>query len=156
MTDYFGRSALPQIPGLPRLDPKRGVDGERKLTIFKPLPAASTGKAFELRSRVVGVYDKGKAGTIIQTEQSIVDGLSNEVYSRALGSSFFIGQGNWGGPKGVLSRENRNDEPCAPAALTLFPHIEGPISQEHSPPSDKPVDARFEVQTNDKTAYLYR
>lgn len=78
------------------------VDGQRKLTILKPLPATSAGKKFELRNKVIGVYDKGKSGTVMETEQSIVDKETGEVYSRTVSSSFFVGQGNWGGPKGEL------------------------------------------------------
>ncbi|KIW77618.1 hypothetical protein Z517_10064 [Fonsecaea pedrosoi CBS 271.37] len=131
VTEYFSRQSLPSVPGLPKFDPKHGVDGQRTLTIFKPLPTASTGRSFELRSRVVAIYDKGKAGTIIETEQSIVEKNSGEVYSRALGSAFLIGQGNWGGPKGSVS--------------TQFSPSEGRIP-----------DARFEIQTSNETAHLYR
>jgi peroxisomal enoyl-CoA hydratase 2 len=87
---------------VPELDSRRVVDGQRKITFLKPLPTSSTGRKFELRSKVVGVYDKGKAGTVVDTEQSVVDKESGEVYSKAMGSSFFVGQGNWGGPKGKL------------------------------------------------------
>ncbi|KAJ6136121.1 hypothetical protein N7512_001281 [Penicillium capsulatum] len=55
---------------------------------------------FELRNKVIGVYDKGKPGTVIETEQSIVDKDSGEVYNKVLSSGFLVGQGNWGGPKG--------------------------------------------------------
>lgn len=77
------------------------MDGQRKLTVLKPLPPTSAGKKFELRSRVIGVYDKGKSGSVIETEQSIVDKQSGEVYSKTVSNGFFVGQGNWGGPKGM-------------------------------------------------------
>ncbi|GMF89104.1 unnamed protein product [Aspergillus oryzae] len=48
-------------------------DGQRKITILKPLPPTSAGKKFQLRNTVIGVYDKGKAGSVVETEQSIVD-----------------------------------------------------------------------------------
>ncbi|OQU94616.1 MaoC like domain-containing protein [Cladophialophora immunda] len=131
ITDYFARQSLPTLPGMPKFDSKRGVDGQRKLTIFKSLPTSSTGKSFELRSRVIGIYDKGKAGTVIETEQCIVDKRTGEIYSRAVGSAFLIGQGNWGGPKG----------PISPA----YPH-----------PTDRMPDAIFEIHTSNETAYLYR
>lgn len=51
------------------------------------------------------MYDKGKAGTVIEREQSIVDKETGEVYSKAVGSSFFVGQGNWGGPKGEFKQQ---------------------------------------------------
>ena len=77
------------------------MDGQRKLTVLKPLPPTSAGRKFELRSRVIGVYDKGKSGSVIETEQSIVDKQSGEVYSKTVSNGFFVGQGNWGGPKGM-------------------------------------------------------
>ena len=85
---------------MPKLDFRRGVDGQRKLTVLKPLPPTSAGHQFELRNKVVGVYDKGKPGTVVETEQSIVDKQTGEVYSKTIGSGFLVGQGGWGGPKG--------------------------------------------------------
>lgn len=66
----------------------------------KPLPVTSDGRKFELRSKVIGVYDKGKAGSVVETQQDIVDKETGEVYCSAVGSGFYVGQGNWGGPKG--------------------------------------------------------
>lgn len=100
MTDFYARQQAVHIPGVPKLDHRHGVDGQRKLTVLKPLPPTSAGRNFELRNKVVGVYDKGKPGTVIETEQSIVDKDSGEVYSKVLSSGFLVGQGNWGGPKG--------------------------------------------------------
>lgn len=68
------------------------------MTFLKPLPPTSVDKKFELRSKVVGVYDKGKAGSVVETETILAEG--DEIYTKAIGSSFFVGQGNWGGPKG--------------------------------------------------------
>jgi hypothetical protein len=78
------------------------LDGERKLQFLKPLPVSSEGKAFEIRSKVLGVYDKGKPGTVVETEQLLVEKGTGEVYSRAVGSAFYVGAGGWGGPKGML------------------------------------------------------
>ena len=80
------------------MDARRVVDGQRYIEFLKPLPTTSEGKKFETRSKVVGVYDKGKAGTVVETQQELVS--EGEVYTRAVGSGFFVGQGNWGGPKG--------------------------------------------------------
>jgi hypothetical protein len=85
---------------VPDLDHRHGVDGQRKLTVLKPLPPTSAGRKFELRNKVIGVYDKGKPGTVIETEQSIVDAESGEVYNKVVSSGFLVGQGGWGGPKG--------------------------------------------------------
>lgn len=70
------------------------------MTFLKPLPVSSAGRQFELRSSVIGVYDKGKVGSVVETEQQIVDKETGEIYTKAVGSGFFVGQGNWGGPKG--------------------------------------------------------
>ena len=64
------------IPGVPKLDSKRVVDGERSMTFLKPIPTTSEGRSFELRQRVLGVYDKGKPGTVIETQTDLVIQLS--------------------------------------------------------------------------------
>lgn len=45
------------------------------------------------------MYDKGKAGSMVETETLLVE-KGGDVYTRTVGSAFFVGQGNWGGPKG--------------------------------------------------------
>ncbi|KAF2225649.1 peroxisomal dehydratase [Elsinoe ampelina] len=121
------------IPGVPPLDPRRAVDGERHIEFLQPLPASSAGRTFEVRSRVLGAYDKGKPGTVVETEQTLVDAASGETYTRAVGSGFFVGQGGWGGPKG-------------PKTLGYPP----PAGREGSP------DEVFEHATGDTSALLYR
>jgi hypothetical protein len=98
--DFYARSAATPIEGVPKFDTKGVLDGERRIQFFKPLPTSSEGRNFEIRSKVLGVYDKGKPGTVVETEQCLVDKDSGEVYSRAVGSGFYVGQGGWGGPKG--------------------------------------------------------
>jgi peroxisomal enoyl-CoA hydratase 2 len=78
------------------------VDGQRQITILKNIPPTSAGRAFELRGKVVGVYDKGKAGTVTEVEHELVEKSTGEVYTRIVSSSFAVGQGGWGGPKGVF------------------------------------------------------
>lgn len=85
---------------MPKFDSRRVVDGQRSIQFLKPLPPTSQGKTFELRTKVLGVYDKGKAGSVVDTETVLAE-KGGDVYSRALGSAFFVGQGNWGGPKGM-------------------------------------------------------
>ncbi|GAT21612.1 trimethyllysine dioxygenase TmlH [Aspergillus luchuensis] len=131
VTDFYARSGGSPIPGVPKFDYRRVVDGQRKLTILKPLPPTSEGRKFELRSKVIGVYDKGKPGTVIETEQTIVDKETGEIYSRTVSSGFFVGQGNWGGPK-------------------------GPSNANYAPPEGKQPDAVHVVQTTPETAHLYR
>ncbi|GAB1210573.1 hypothetical protein APSETT445_009368 [Aspergillus pseudonomiae] len=128
--DFYARSQATPIPGVPKFDTRRGVDGQRKITILKPLPPTSEGKKFQLRNKVIGVYDKGKAGSVVETEQSIVD-ESGEVYTKTVSSGFMVGQGNWGGPK-------------------------GPSAVNYPPPQGKKPDAVHVVQTTAETPLLYR
>ena len=69
------------------------------MTFLKPLPPTSAGREFELRTRVVGVYDKGKVGSVVETE-TVLQEKGGDVYTKSVGSAFMVGQGNWGGPKG--------------------------------------------------------
>jgi len=128
--DFYNSQNSTPIPGVPKFDPRRVVDGERRMTFLKPLPPTSAGKTFELRSKVIGVYDKGKA-SVVETQQEIVDKATGEVYTRAVGSAFYVGQGNWGGPK-------------------------GPASQNYPPPKGRKPDAVVTHQTNAESALLYR
>ncbi|GBF60317.1 enoyl-CoA hydratase [Trichophyton mentagrophytes] len=129
--DFYSSQAGRAIPGVPPLDPKRTVDGQRRMFFYKPLPVTSEGRKFELQSRVIGVYDKGKVGTVVEVEYLIVDKETGEVYTKMIGSAFYIGQGNWGGPK-------------------------GPASVNFLPPQGKGPDAVHEYQTTENTAMLYR
>lgn len=131
VVDFYARSASTPIPGLPKFDMRRGVDGERKMTFYKPLPPTSAGKTFEMRTKVLGVYDKGKPGTVIETETLIADKQSGDVYTKVVGSAFYVGQGGWGGPKGDKA-----------------PNFD--------PPKGKQPDATFRFETNAETAHLYR
>lgn len=131
MIDFYAAQAATPIPGVPNFDSRRVVDGQRSITFLKPLPPTSEGKTFELRSKVLGVYDKGKAGSVVETQQDIVDKKTGESYTRAVGSAFFVGQGNWGGPK-------------------------GPATQNFPPPEGKTPDAVVSHQTTKESALLYR
>jgi peroxisomal enoyl-CoA hydratase 2 len=70
------------IPGVPKFDPRRIVDGQRMMQFLKPLPPTSEGKTFVLKSKVIGVYDKGKAGSVLETENLIMDQKTGEVRQR--------------------------------------------------------------------------
>ncbi|WPH02143.1 Hypothetical protein R9X50_00499800 [Acrodontium crateriforme] len=129
--DFYAAQSATAIPGVPKLDSRRVVDGERAMTFYKPLPLTSEGRKFEIRGKVIGVYDKGKAGTVVETQNDLVDAESGELYSRAIGSGFFVGQGNWGGPK-------------------------GPKNPSYMPPEGKKPDVVFEHATTAETAHLYR
>ncbi|KAF7518129.1 hypothetical protein PCG10_000617 [Penicillium crustosum] len=99
VVEFYNRNATNTIPGAPDLDLRYAVDGQRELTIYKPLPTASTGSKFELQNKVIGIYDKGSAGSAFDTEQTIVDSVTGEVYTTTRSVSFVPKQGNWGGPR---------------------------------------------------------
>lgn len=131
MIDFYASQAETPIPGVPKFDSRRVVDGQRLMTFLKPLPPTSAGREFELRSKVIGVYDKGKAGSVVETQQDLIDKKTGESYAKAVGSAFFVGQGNWGGPK-------------------------GPVTENFPPPQGKKPDAVVSHQTTKESALLYR
>lgn len=131
MIDFYAAQKAVKIPGVPEFDYTRVVDGQRLVQFLKPLPTTSAGRKFEMRTKVLGCYDKGRPGSVLEVQQELVDAGTGEVYSRAFGSSFFVGQGNWGGPK-------------------------GPATQYFPPPTGKAADVTFEEQTQRETALLYR
>lgn len=153
VTDFYARQKSNPIPGVSQFDARRVVDGQRKLTLFKPLPTTSAGKKFELRNKVVGVYDKGKPGTVLETEQSIVDKETGEVYSKTATSSFFVGQGNWGGPKGEYKFPRLF---FAESLSNLCAFFLGPSTVNFPPPEGKKPDAVYVVQSTKESAHLYR
>lgn len=132
VVDFLARSSQNRaLPGVPKLDFSRVVDGERYLEILHPIPASSTGHDFELQSKCLGVYDKGKAGLVIETEQLLVDKKSGKAYTKMIGSSFAVGQGGYNGPK-------------------------GPKKQSYVPPKDKKPDFVEETTLSPEQALLYR
>jgi acyl dehydratase len=116
---------------VPAFDARRVVDGQRLMQFLKPLPSTSAGKKFEVRTKVLGVYDKGRPGSVVETQTDLVEAGSNEVYARMVGSAFYVAQGNWGGPK-------------------------GPATQNFPPPKGRKPDLVFEDQTTAETPLLYR
>ncbi|KAI9725262.1 MAG: hypothetical protein M1828_003276 [Chrysothrix sp. TS-e1954] len=131
VVDFYAKSSATPIPGVPALDPKRVVDGQRRMEFLRDLPTSSEGGEFEVRSRVLGVYDKGKPGTVVETESTLVDKRTGVVYTRAVGQGFYTGQGGWGGPKGE----------------------KGP---SYEPPKGRKPDVTAEIRTGDEVALLYR
>ncbi|VUC20331.1 unnamed protein product [Clonostachys rosea] len=129
--DFYGSQKKNPIPGVPEFDARRVVDGQRKIEFFKPLPTSSAGKKFEIRTKVLGVYDKGRPGSVVETQTDLVDAGNSEVYARVIGSAFYIGQGGWGGPK-------------------------GPATENFPPPKGKKPDHVLEHQTTEESALLYR
>ncbi|CCU75435.1 unnamed protein product [Blumeria hordei] len=131
VVDFYAAQNEVQIPNVPKLDPTRVVDGQRHMQFFRPLPTTSHGRKFELRSKVLGVYDKGKAGTVLESQLDLVDAENGDLYVRALSSFFYVGQGQWGGPKGQPT-------------------------PNFAPPAGKAPDSVSIQQTTPETALLYR
>lgn len=131
VTDFYATQRTMAIPGCPPLDPARLVDGQRLIQFLKPLPTTSAGRTFELREKVLGVYDKGKAGTVVESEQQLVDVDSGEIYARIVGSLFYVGQGGWNGPR-------------------------GPKPPSLSPPGHRNPDGCLSIYVSPEAAHLYR
>ncbi|KAH8883992.1 Thioesterase/thiol ester dehydrase-isomerase [Thozetella sp. PMI_491] len=129
--DFYAAQKANPIPGVPAFDSTRVVDGQRLIQFLKPIPTTSEGRKFEVRTKVLGVYDKGRPGSVVELQQELVDAGTGEVFTRAIGSSFYVAQGNWGGPK-------------------------GPATENFPPPKDKKPDVEFEDQTTQETPLLYR
>ncbi len=130
VTDFISRSRGATLPGVPAIDYNRLVDGERYLEVIKPIPVTSENHDFKLESKCLGVYDKGKAGLVIETETLLIDGKTGEVYTKMIGSGFAVGQGGYGGPK-------------------------GPKKPTYKPPS-RAADKTDETVTSPEQALLYR
>ncbi|KAF6839883.1 peroxisomal dehydratase [Colletotrichum musicola] len=129
--DFYAAQKAVQIPNVPSFDPRRVVDGQRKIILYKPLPTSSEGKKFEIRQKVLGVYDKGRPGTVVELQTDLFEVGANENYASVITSSFYVAQGNWGGPK-------------------------GPATENFPPPKGKKPDVTFEHQSNKQSALLYR
>lgn len=129
--DFYATQGAVEIPGVPPLDPRRLVDGDRTIRVLKPLPVTSEGRDFEFRSKVLGVYDKGKAGTVVKSIDVLVDAATGEEYAHNIGSLFYVGQGGWGGPR-------------------------GPPTQRYPPPEGKQPDLTFDIKITEEAAHLYR
>ncbi|KAJ5476832.1 hypothetical protein N7475_002561 [Penicillium sp. IBT 31633x] len=89
----------------------------------------ATDSKFELRNRLIGIYDKGDAGSSFETEQQIVNAVTGEVYTTTRTMEFISRQGNWGG-------------------------LRGPKSPSYAP--ERAPDATHVVQTTENTVFFYR
>lgn len=94
------------LPGVPRFDSTRVVDGGRAIRILRKLPVTSEGKTFEVRTRVLNVWDKGKGkGSTVDLSHHLWEVASKESdkdleYFVMEETAYYIGQGGWGGPRG--------------------------------------------------------
>ena len=98
---------------------------------MKALPVTSEGRDFEFRTQLLGVFDKGKAGTVVKSQDDLIDASSGELYARITGSLFYVGQGRWGGPRGE-------------------------VEPSYSVQGQREPDLAFTVSVTDEAAHLYR
>jgi len=117
------------VPGTPPFDPQRSVDGERGIEILQTIPTSSMGLDLELNGNVLGVYDKG-GNMILEAENILRDAKTNTVFVKLTSTSFGIGQGGYGGPR-------------------------GPLKPSYPPPRRNPDAVHF-FQTTPEQALLYR
>lgn len=78
MIGFYGTVGSTDIPGVHKLDPRGLVDGDRTVEIYKPLPTTLLGHDFEFRSKLIAVYDKGKSGIVVRSEDCLIDAKSGE------------------------------------------------------------------------------
>ena len=106
VVNFYEKARARIPPGFPKIGTKRlllcltadwsrGVDGERYIEVIKPIPTTSNGKEFELRRETIGAYDKGRAGLVLEEQTLLIDASTGEVYTKMIGSTFFIGQACW-------------------------------------------------------------
>ncbi|UNI14717.1 hypothetical protein JDV02_001318 [Purpureocillium takamizusanense] len=131
VVDFYKAQKAVKIPSVPEFDYRRVVDGQRKIEFLKKLPPSSEGAKFENRTKVLGVYDKGRPGSVLDIQTDLVNAATGEVHTRVTTSSFFVAQGGWHGPK-------------------------GPATKSYPPPKDREPDAVLEHQTTTESALLYR
>ena len=73
------------------------VDGERRITIHKPLPPKCDILADE---RIIDILDKGEGkGALIYSQREIVDKASGRLLATLAQTTFCRGDGGFGGPK---------------------------------------------------------
>ncbi|CAG8473564.1 7954_t:CDS:2 [Ambispora leptoticha] len=117
------------IPGFPPANSKKIVNGQQSLEILHhPLPLEGN---FEMRSKIVGVYDKGKGMVLVDKHSTLIDPKTNIVYAKLENQSFMFGLGSFDGPK----------------------QEKGP---RFVPPKDKNPDAIDVLKTETNQALLFR
>ena len=82
-------------------NPAMLVHGEQRVTLHKPIPPDG---AASVTSRIVGIYDKGKAA-VVATETAAIDPLGEPLYTTYM-SAFIRGEGGWGGDRGPGGARN--------------------------------------------------
>jgi len=100
------------------------VHGAQAVTLHRPIPPAGRAR---LRTKVVGMYDKGKAAVVVSESTAEADG---EPLYTTTSSLFIRGEGGWGGDR-------------------------GPSGAQHVPPEREP-DREVRYATSPDQALVYR
>jgi peroxisomal enoyl-CoA hydratase 2 len=129
VVDFYKSSGGPklEIPGV-KLDLTKVLDGERELTLLKPLP--KEGGTFILKNKITGAYDVGKAA-VIESTTIVIGKEDQQEYVKIVSFSFYRDAGGFGG-----------DRPPKPPAATVAPL--------------RPADKSVTYKTTPTQAILYR
>ena len=106
-------------------NPAMLVHGQQAVTLHQPIPVEGSAT---LTSKVVGIYDKGKAAVVATETEAVLAGGAPLFTNRA--SLFIRGEGGWGGDRG----------PSGPANV----------------PPDRAPDHQVTYQTSPDQALVYR
>jgi len=118
-----GQGAMAKIGSF---NPALLVHGQQAVTLHRPIPVEGTAV---LTSKIVGIYDKGKAAVVATETSAVLKGTGEALYTN-LSSAFIRGEGGWGGDRG----------PSGPANV----------------PPDRAPDHQVTYQTSPDQALVYR
>ena len=76
------------------------VHGQQAVTLHRPIPVEGTAT---ITSRLVAMYDKGKAAVVVTETNAVMDG--DPLYTNT-SSAFIRGEGGWGGDRGPSGPQN--------------------------------------------------
>jgi acyl dehydratase len=115
------------------------VHGQQSVTLHKPIPVEGVVNA---RSKVTGIYDKGKAA-VVATETVAVDESDGQPLYTTRASAFIRGEGGWGGDRGPSGAVNVPPDKAADHVVTyqtspdqaLVYRLSGDRNPLHSDPS---------------------
>jgi acyl dehydratase len=88
--------------GIGSFNPAMLVHGEQRVTLHKPIPPEGSAT---LKSKLVGIYDKGKAA-VVATETTATDEADGTPLYTNYSSAFIRGEGGWGGDRGPSGPRN--------------------------------------------------
>jgi acyl dehydratase len=84
------------------INPAMIVHGQQAVTLHKEIPVDGTAT---LRSRIAGIWDKGKAA-VVETETTATDKADGQPLYTSMSSIFIRGEGGWGGDRGPSGPRN--------------------------------------------------